>query len=343
MSLKLKAAIIIMGIFFLLGIVDFSIRKYIIFPSFLSLERENAVENAIRIQEAFNSEVQHLDRLLHDWSAWDDTYEFIQNDNEDYIKANLAPSTMESNRLNMLYFTAEDGHIVWGGTNGLAPDAERKLKEFLGVSIGKGHPLRNYDTKNTPLPDIRTTGLFSTPAGFLIVSSRPVLTTVNKGPARGAIIMGTLIDDDFINRISGQIKLSLSRYVQPDSAIESKLTRQLSDNKFAYLIETEEPRTNLNIYTAIRDITGKNKLMLKAHRPRKIVQTGYAATLYATISFLATMISALVVMILLIHLLVVKPVLRLKDNVISAKVDNQRLPALVRRPLLRADLLRQRR
>jgi two-component system, cell cycle sensor histidine kinase and response regulator CckA len=331
MSLKLKATIIITCIFIILGFVDFSIRQYIIFPSFLSLEKENAAENAIRVQEVINSEVQHLDILLHDWSAWDDTYEFVHNANEDYIKANLAPTTMESNQLNMMYFAAEDGHIAWSGINGLSPDVEKKLKEFLGKTIKEDHPLRNYDRKNTPLSRIRTSGLYSTPAGFFIVSSRPVLTTDNKGPARGALIMGTLIDDAFINRLSEQIKLSLTRYVPSDSAIESNLTQQLADKSFVYLIETEEPRTILNIYIAIRDITGKNKLMLKVHRPRKIVQTGYAATLYATISFLATMISALVVMLLLIHWLVVKPVLRLKDSVISAKMDNQKLPALMSR------------
>jgi hypothetical protein len=54
MSLKIKAAIIVSVIFILLGIVDFCIRQFIIFPGFLSLERENAKDNSIRIIEAFN-------------------------------------------------------------------------------------------------------------------------------------------------------------------------------------------------------------------------------------------------------------------------------------------------
>ncbi len=77
MSLKTKVAIIVTGIFILLGVVDYSIRQHIIYPGFLSLEKEEIANDAVRIEEAFNREIQHLDTFVHDWAAWDDTYEFI--------------------------------------------------------------------------------------------------------------------------------------------------------------------------------------------------------------------------------------------------------------------------
>jgi sensor domain CHASE-containing protein len=30
-----------------------------------------------------------MDRLTHDWSAWDDTYNFVENPTDEYIDANL--------------------------------------------------------------------------------------------------------------------------------------------------------------------------------------------------------------------------------------------------------------
>jgi sensor domain CHASE-containing protein len=109
MSLKLKAAIIVTGIFILLGIVDFSIQNNIIYPGFLTLEREDATDNAVRIGEALNREIKFLDSLLNDWSAWDDTYEFVQSPSDQYISANLTISTFENNQLNFIYFTERNG------------------------------------------------------------------------------------------------------------------------------------------------------------------------------------------------------------------------------------------
>ena len=71
MSLKLKVAIIVTVIFLILGIVDYHIRQHILYPSFISLEKEEAKNNAARIEEAFVREIHHLDTFAHDWAAWD--------------------------------------------------------------------------------------------------------------------------------------------------------------------------------------------------------------------------------------------------------------------------------
>ena len=147
----------------------------------------------------------------------------------------------------------------------------------------------------------------------------------------GALIMGRLIEDAFIQRMSEQIRLKLELYSGQSTAIVSDLMEKLSDQKYAYLTETEESGLYKDIYSAIGDLTGEKALLLKAQHPRRIVQTGYATTFYATFFFLATMATALVAMVLLIHWLVVKPVLKLKDNVISAREDNQKMPDIISR------------
>lgn len=323
MSLKIKAAIIVSVIFILLGIVDFCIRQFIIFPGFLSLERENAKDNSIRIIEAINREINYMDRLTHDWSAWDDTYNFVGNPTEEYIDANLTPSTFETNQLNLLYIAAEDGHIVWMGTQGLSPDSDKGIRSFIGEKIGGGHVFRSFDFEGKSLGEVKISGIFRTPSGFFIISSRPVLTNENSGPARGALIMGTLIDDAFIKRISEQIRINVEIFVE-DRAVDTLLRQGLSENNTPYYIDITNNRSFLNIYAAIPDITEKSLFTLRAELPRKIVRTGYSTTLYATVFFLGTMVSALIIMILLLHWLVIRPVLSLKDNVISARLTNKR-------------------
>ena len=323
MSLKIKAAIIVSVIFILLGIVDFCIRQFIIFPGFLSLKRENAKDNSIRIIEAFNREINYMDRLTHDWSAWDDTYNFVENPTDEYIDANLTASTFETNQLNLLYIAAEDGHIVWMGTQGLSPDSDKGIRSFIGERIGESHVFRSFDLEEKSLGEVKVSGIFRTPSGFFIISSRPVLTNENSGPARGALIMGILIDDPFIKRISELIRINVEIYVE-DRVIDTLLRQSLSENNTPYYIDITNNRLFLSIYAAIPDITGKSMFTLRAELPRKIVRTGYSTTLYATVFFLGTMVSALIIMILLLHWLVIRPVLSLKDNVTSARLTNKR-------------------
>ncbi|MBN1904484.1 MAG: PAS domain S-box protein [Deltaproteobacteria bacterium] len=331
MSLKIKAAIIVSVIFILLGIVDFYLRQFIIFPGFLSLEKENATDNAVRIGEALNREIKFLDSLLNDWSAWDDTYEFVQSPSDQYVSTNLTPSTLENNQLNLIYFVSKYGKIIWGGTQGLSTEEELKLNEFIGKTISINHPFRAFESDNTPVQEKGASGLYFTPAGVFIVSSRPVLTSENRGPAKGTIIMGKRIDDAFIERVSEQIRMDLKRYTKQDEKSESILKQAVKTNKFIYLLDIDPELDLLNIYSALPDITGKNALIFKSEFQRKIVKTGYSTIRYATISFLVTMLSALVAMSLLIHWLVVKPVLRLKDNVIKTRNDNRQMPDLVAR------------
>ncbi len=326
MSLKIKVASIIAVIFLLMGAVDYCIRQCIIFPAFLSLENEEAMNDASRIKEAYNREIRHLDSIVHDWAAWDDTYEFMSSAYEEYIESNITLSTFENTQLNLLYFAAEDGRIIWSGTNGLDPAADGKLKNFIGSAINSSHPFRSFTSYNVQLSELSISGIYATPAGFFIISSRPVLTSDNKGPARGVVIMGTLIDDAFVQRISEQIKIPHKivrrNGSEPDTAFLSKVAGRETEHP----VIVAESRDLLKIYTAVNDISGKDELIFKADIPRKIMKTGYATTYYAKASILGTMISAFIIMILLIHWMVVKPVLKLKKSVVAAQKERKKFP-----------------
>lgn len=73
MSLKLRIAIIVICVFVLYGILEFGVQRNIIFPSFLSLEREEAIKDSKRTILAIQGEIHHLNNLCKDWASWDDT------------------------------------------------------------------------------------------------------------------------------------------------------------------------------------------------------------------------------------------------------------------------------
>ena len=113
-SLKIKVLLTLVTFFLMYGTVDYGIQHYIIYPSFVQLEQDEAVKDSKRLTEAIKREIHHLDGLCHDWAAWDDTYDYVVTPNEEYSESNLKLSTFTDNALNLIYrsFCALDSAIL---------------------------------------------------------------------------------------------------------------------------------------------------------------------------------------------------------------------------------------
>lgn len=60
--------------------------KFILLDSFASMEAQLAEANVKRGLSALAKVLSELDNTVRDWAAWDDTYKFIQDANEDFKK-----------------------------------------------------------------------------------------------------------------------------------------------------------------------------------------------------------------------------------------------------------------
>ena len=57
---------------------------FVIWPTFSELERREGEQNAQRVAEALMKEQDDLGRSTRDFSAWDETYDYVVEPNEDY-------------------------------------------------------------------------------------------------------------------------------------------------------------------------------------------------------------------------------------------------------------------
>ena len=67
-----------------------------------------------RARAAIEGEFDFLERLARDWSKWDETYEFVQDSNQDFIEANLMDSTLADLEVNLMIFLDLSGNEVFG-------------------------------------------------------------------------------------------------------------------------------------------------------------------------------------------------------------------------------------
>ncbi len=321
MSLKLKVALIVVGIFLFYGISNFSIMQFIIYPSFLSLEQEEAVNDSVRVKQAISREIHHLDSFVHDWSSWDDTYAFVESLSSEYIKTNLSIATFIDNKLNLMYYCDKDGKVAWSKIYDLETEAEIHEAIFPKDRLSKTHPLISYKTKNRQLSEVTVSGVYMTSKGPMIISSRPILTSRNKGPIKGSLIMGRFLTPAIVDILTNQTRVDFQIFpVQTASisAILEGISTKISD-KSPYLIENTQAGDQMLIYTKFPDIQKNSALLIKSKIPRKISAKGLTTINYAVLSVIVAGLGALIVILLLLQWVVLKPITRLTGHAVKIR------------------------
>ncbi len=166
MSLRTKVLSILLIIIAIYTSLVYLSQRVIIFPSFISLEQNEAKKDMERCVEAIQREIHHLDLFTHDWAAWDDTYEFAKNRNNEYIDSNLVEETFTDQKLNLIYYVNEENEIVWGKIVNLETEETIQMQDFPATgSFPEKHPLIAYKTNGVSLDMVTIKGIFMTTQG----------------------------------------------------------------------------------------------------------------------------------------------------------------------------------
>jgi sensor domain CHASE-containing protein len=113
MKLRTKTIITITIISFLIFGVLQAITILVIDPSFNNLEIQESKRNINQALSVINYSLNSLQGQLKDYSHWDDTYNFVQNKNQEYIDNNFFESTFENLNLNLLGIVDNNRSIVY--------------------------------------------------------------------------------------------------------------------------------------------------------------------------------------------------------------------------------------
>ncbi len=309
MKLIKKIVLLLMIIFVLYGAVDYGIQRFIIFPSFISLEQDEAEKDMERSMHAVRNEINQIDSLCHDWSAWDDTYDFVENPSEDYIKSNLVLSSFTNNKLNLIYLCDTAGTVVWGKIVDLETEQEIHIPDFPIDAFPSAHPLITYKTGDTPLSEIRVTGVVNTKKGPMMVSSRPIINSTKVKPIRGNLIMGRFLSNELTKTLSEQIKVDFRVIpATPENltGILKDISGQLSP-KTPYFFK-DQSADLMTVYSAFPDIKGNRTFLLSAAVPKRITGRGRSIINYALFSNLTAGFVIVCIMLFLIRATIIRQI-----------------------------------
>ena len=242
--------------------------------NFLELEQADTTGNVERVQNAVASRQGYIDYSVRDWACWDDTYQFIEDQNQEYIDVNIQEETLSIIRINVMLFVNESGDLVYAKSVNVETMEEEPVSEGLRKMIEDGTLLTKGEND-------RIKGIVLLDEGPMFISCHPILTTKQNGPPKGTLIFGRYFDPFVLDTFKDVTCYSLSMFrvdeeMPPDFQAEFTQFSQTPDKILV------EPLSEENVagYFQLKDISDEPAIIIRADFPRDLYLHGKSTLNY---------------------------------------------------------------
>jgi sensor domain CHASE-containing protein/two-component sensor histidine kinase len=271
MDIGKKVLIITLFIFAILT-AAFTFTHNMQLSNFLELEQQDTLDNVERVQNAIATEQGYLDYVVQDWACWDETYQFVEDTNEQYININLQNQTLAGINVNVVLFVNNSGEVVYVKSVDTLTSEERPVPEELLTMIENGSLLTKGE-------DDSISGFVLLEEDPMFIACHPILTTKYEGPSKGTLIFGRYFDGALLDSFKEVTRSSLLMYRADEelpsdfqainknalkgqvSEIQNIVVKPLSEEKIAG-------------YFWLRDIQNQPALIVRADFPRDLYSHG---------------------------------------------------------------------
>jgi len=230
---KLMIAVAVNIIVFV-GVIFFGVRPYFIEKS-MEQDRQMVERRIASVTETLVNRKSTLERTLVDWAVWNDTYTFVQNQNDKYINSNISEETLENLGVQAMVFLNRTGEVEYSTFRQEDSPLSKASQQTIISDITKR--LR----PNLELQD----GVYDSEYGPILYASHPILRSDSSGPAQGTLVMLEFVDVDFLADLSAQTKIQLT--IQPAQYSETKMTLQNDGTEVVVPLDTVFQTTDFEV------------------------------------------------------------------------------------------------
>ncbi len=283
-SLRGKTLVIVL--LTMIGLVGglFAVSWFVLMKGFTNIERDFATENVGRASSALSNELDTLGRTTSEYAAWDQSYAFLRGKNPSYVRTEFPTSTFMQLKVNFVVILDSSGRKVFSKGFNLVRLEESQLPRGLDEHLNPGSLLATHKDESS-----KVAGILLLPSGPILIDSRPVVTSNSEGPVAGTMIMGRLLDNDEIVRLSEMMHMPIEVERLDGKVIPADFRAASSSISAARPIVTESfDKHSLAAYQELTDIYGKPALVLRVLLPRTIYAQGHTSLL----QFLLLLIAA---------------------------------------------------
>lgn len=282
--MKLRSKVlIILGV----GLVGLSTSFYLVSRTLLSrsyaaLEEQQMNQDMQRVLDAVNNEVNSLARQAFDYAHWDAAYEYMEERNQEFIEENVAILNI---KVNVVLFIDPSGALVSAQAADLDQRKVVPVSKALLSRLSSSSPLVNHKS-----PDSEYKGIVQLPEGPMMLASYPIVTSANKGPIRGTLIMGRYLNATVVQQLSELTKLpdlTIERFDADSLPPDLDEARQVLQGGTELVVEPLN-QTSVAAYATLQDIDAQPALLVRVTEPRRIYAQGQTSLDYLVFAILAT-------------------------------------------------------
>ncbi|MBC2723656.1 MAG: hypothetical protein HGJ97_13400, partial [Desulfosporosinus sp.] len=270
----------------IIGIVFIALTSIIFIRTLFINYAEKTEETMVRqdFQRAtsiIQREKSSLESTVTDWAYWDDTFNYLNGTNSEYVDVNLHDNTLTSLNLNYMGFFDIKGDTVFTKVYGIETVIENSLKEELFNILHMKKNYQNLLSSSKPL-----TGLLIISGQPLLISISPVTTSNMDAPNNGAIIFCKLIDEKFLNYLEDALKVTIKFEASQNPKIQEVLQQAQQrvpfENTFLHIKKTAE---SVRSYSRLNNIFNEPEIILVLDTQRPLYNDGLAIINYTSLAF----------------------------------------------------------
>ncbi|MCY2985381.1 MAG: ATP-binding protein [Planctomycetota bacterium] len=272
---------------------------------FANLENDHAIDNANRARNLLAERANQLARHASDWGAWDETYAYVSDLNEDYVSSNLTSDGVARLNVSCILFLDKKGNAK------ASVGFDFESKEVTGVPNG----ILQCDWLRFSLAEAELNEKLS---GVVIVDNAPylmgasqILTSEGAGPINGTIIELRKIDNRELDSLSSSLRFQI--------AISSGTSSTREQVRCDFL-----NNETMNVSFVVEELMGDNAIHCICKLDRRIMAEGNRALAEARVIVLLTGGLLSLLMYFVIGRLVIARVCKMTEEIYSLDVNSGR-------------------
>ncbi|MBN2334451.1 hypothetical protein JXL21_02750 [Candidatus Bathyarchaeota archaeon] len=310
MRLRRKLVLIFSTSYFLVFMGFFVAINAFLMQGFLDIEDTEVRQQTELGLHALDLRIGELDRTAHSFAARDDTYYYMQSRLRHFINELLLSSTFTNSEISFMAFLDEEGEIVCSKAFDLMEMRNTQFPDQVAELIRQNPVLRKHLSA-----DSGVSGLVATVEGPLMLSSRPILTSDEKGPVMGTFVCGRYLDAIEIEKLKESTYLTLEiRGVEDLRGVDIAdiLSKTSAEDKVAIDRSSGE---RISGYSVLEDVFGEPILVMKVDSPRNVYQQGLLMVSYFLGSSIFTGLVIAMVSIIVMNRFILSRIMKLSEEV----------------------------
>jgi signal transduction histidine kinase len=255
----------------------------IITPDYLKLEHEKNLVSATQLKENIAGEINDFDKIINDWSVWDDLYLYASHNNSAFETDYLVYSQLNLIDTDFIMIFDNSGELIYS-----------TRIDYGDASLGE----IDSDIKDTIVSLYRSTcrntsGTFASGnASFYIVCKPIVMGTTTELQPAGTIIGARVLSQRRVNDLS--LTMNTTVQIQPYDASALIGLPSISDNTYV-----REGPTSSRLYVVMNDLLNKPIFVVTLDLHRDISLQGKKTLRLSLVSLLIIFVTLTTIILVL--------------------------------------------